>query len=267
MIVAIVTLYDLPFPEFYRNPTLIFAHRGASKLAPENTLSAFEQAYSIGADGIELDVQLSADGALIVFHDSNLKRLSGINKKVESLPLQTLKSLDIGTHLGPSFKDVRIPTLDEVFDQFGRKLLVNVELKTIRHRRRELVERVITCIRRHSLEPRVLVSSFDWKSLHLLRQDAPDLQVGHLIETPSLLGLPLPRWLPSGFGGFNHAVHPNYRFVNQRFVDRAHQSKLRVNVWTVNSPDDIQDMRDHGVDMIITDDPALAREVIKGTQA
>ncbi len=262
MIILMWAHQNLPFPDFYLNRPLLFAHRGVRELAPENSLLSFETAYALGADGIELDVQLSADGQLIIYHDKNLKRLTLSNKNVIELTLADLKALDIGEHFGTASRGMQIPTLDEVFDGFGKRLLFNVELKTVRSRQEELAREVAACIQRHDLETRAIVSSFDMAGLRFMRLAALELQLGQLVIRPPKLHSHLPQWMRRGPMDFVEAVHPNCRFVNQEFVRKAHSAGLRVNVWTVNSPDELQRMLDAKVDMIITDALSIAQNII-----
>src|SRR5512143_223381 len=107
---------------------LVFAHRGASKMAPENTLPAFEAAVRSGADGVELDVQYSSDGQLVVIHDLTLEALTDGTGRVTAHTLRELRALDAGYHFSPEFAGTRIPVLDEVLDLLRDRLLVNVEL-------------------------------------------------------------------------------------------------------------------------------------------
>ncbi|HBY09528.1 MAG TPA: glycerophosphodiester phosphodiesterase, partial [Chloroflexi bacterium] len=106
----------------------IFAHRGASAYAPENTLAAFKLAVDQGADAIELDAKLCADGQIIVIHDQTVERTSNGAGKVADLPLSALQELDAGSWFGLEFKGEPIPTLDEVFEAVGQKIFINIEL-------------------------------------------------------------------------------------------------------------------------------------------
>lgn len=244
---------------FYRHRILNFAHRGARLHAPENTLPAFQLAVEHGADGIELDVYLSADGIPVVIHDSNLERTTNGSGSVARKTLAELKTLDAGRHFSPDFSGVQIPTLEEVFETLGEHLLFNVELKGW-GRGAQMAEAVAAMIRRYGLERRVLVSSFNPVNLIHLWRLAKDVPVGYLYErVGSLVG-----WITRRLIGRHAAQHPHYSMVNEQYMTWARKHHYRVNVWTVNEADDIRRMCNLGVDMIITDDPKRAGDIIRG---
>jgi glycerophosphoryl diester phosphodiesterase len=143
------------------NRPLIFAHRGASKVAPENTLPAFEAAILSGADGVELDVQYSSDGHLMVIHDLTLERLTNGIGRVTAQPVATLRSLDAGSHFGPEFAGTRIPRLGDVLDLLKDRLLVNVELKVPDTSSVSMGADVVAAVRAHGMADQVVISSFN----------------------------------------------------------------------------------------------------------
>ena len=142
---------------------LIIAHRGAKADRVENTLAAFATAAEQGADGIELDVQFSADKRLVIFHDHSLRRVIGSNKKVSDLSLSELQSIDLG-------EDQRIPTLDELFEMMGPRLLYNIELKTTHILDVGLETAVADRVESFGLQHLVLISSFNPFSVHRARR-------------------------------------------------------------------------------------------------
>ncbi len=238
---------------------LILGHRGASAHAPENTLAAFTLARQQAADGIELDAKLSADGAIVVIHDQTVDRTTGGSGKVSSLRLAELKALDAGSHFSAVFKGEPIPTLEEVFTEVGRDLLVNVELTNYASLRDPLPEKVADLIRRMGMEKRVLISSFSPTNLVRFRRRLTGVPLGLL----TLEGAPgvLVRSLAGGLVP-NQALHPYYSDVSASLVERYHRRGRRVNVWTVNQPEEMRRLAALKVDAIITDDPALARQVL-----
>ena len=139
---------------------VIFAHRGASAHAPENTLAAFELALAQNADAIELDVKLSADGYAVVIHDPTVDRTTGSRGRVRDLSLQQLRSLDAGSLLSEKYGGEKIPTLEEVFESVGKRTFINVELTNYSTPRDSLVETVCILVKRFGLQKRVLFSSF-----------------------------------------------------------------------------------------------------------
>lgn len=245
------------FKEF---PTpMIFGHRGASASAPENTIPAFELALLQGADAIELDVKLTADEQAVVIHDQTVERTTNGTGKVNRLQLAEIKNLDAGKFFKPEFEGVRIPTLDEVFESVGKRILINVELTNYSSPRDHLIPIVADIIQRHQLEKSVLFSSFSVVNLKHMKVLLPDTPVALLclgglpgiFARSSLLLKTSPR-----------IIHPNIMDVNGRLVKREHSRHRRVHAWTVNEDTDILRLRDLGVDGIFTDDPHNALKVL-----
>ena len=237
---------------------LIFAHRGASAYAPENTLAAFNLAVEQGADGIELDAKLSADGHVVVVHDSTLERTTGAPDPVKNMALGDLHALDAGSYFSEDFKGEKIPTLEEVFEELGKKTLINVELTNYTTRRDHLVETVCMLVKRFGLQDRVLFSSFIGSNLAKVRSYLPRAQTG-LLALPGLLGA----WHRSfgfAFGKYD-ALHPNLKNATQEQIYFVHRLKRRVHVWTVNEERDMRRLFKWGVNAIFTDDPSLAVKV------
>jgi len=237
---------------------VIFAHRGASAHAPENTLAAFELALSQGADGIELDVKLSADGSVVVIHDATVDRTTSEHGKVKDLSLADLRSLDAGSFFSNKFNAEKIPLLEEVFDLFGKRLFTNVELTNYNTPRDHLVESVCMLAKKFNLQKRVMFSSFYATNLSKARSYLPEVPCG-LLAYPGLPGA----WGRSfGFAfGKYAALHPYLSDVTPQQVQRAHRLKSRVHVWTVNAEADMRRLFTWGVDGIFTDDPQLAVRV------
>lgn len=237
---------------------IIFAHRGASAHAPENTLASFELAIAQQADAVELDVKLSADGHVIVIHDSTVDRTTDGKGKVSDLTLTQLKALDAGSFFSPSFAGERIPTLDEVFEAMGKRTFINIELKNYTTRRDDLVEAVCMLVKKHQMQKRVMFSSFFPSALSKTRNYLPDVPRG-LLALSGLLGV----WARSfgfTFGKYD-ALHPNLKGFTPQDVDRVHRLKRRVHVYTVNHEEDMRRLFKWGVDGIFSDDPQLAVQV------
>ena len=234
---------------------VIFAHRGASAHAPENTLAAFELALAESADAIELDVKLSADGHVVVIHDGTTDRTTGTHARVKDLSLADLRTLDSGSFFSEKFKKEKIPTLEEVFETLGKRTFINVELTNYNTPRDHLVESVCTLVKKFALQDRVVFSSFFALNLSKASGFLPEVQRG-LLAFNGLLGA----WARSfGFVFGNYqALHPSLKDTTPQQVQRVHRLNRRVNVWTVNAADDMRRLFNWGVDGIFTDDPALA---------
>jgi glycerophosphoryl diester phosphodiesterase len=239
---------------------IILAHRGDSAHAPENTLPSFQQALQKGADGVELDVNLTADGHVIVIHDSTVDRTTEGKGRVDSLTLEAIQKLDAGKWFNEKFTGTKVPLLEEVFETMGREKLINIELKLINFStsRDGLVVKVCELIRRHNNQSQILFSSFFPSNLKIATQILPEIPRG-LLAMPGLLGL----WARSfGFMFGNYqALHSHVSSTSREQIQRAHRLKRRVHVWTVNKPEDIIRLKGWGVDGIITDDPQAAARI------
>jgi len=241
--------------------TLNIAHRGASAVAPPNTLAAFRRAAELGADGIELDVHLSADGVPVVIHDATVDRTTDGTGRVADLPLSALKELDAGSWFDLAFAGERIPTLGEVFEEVGRTLLINVELKVAPGEDQGLEAAVVALVERHGLQERVLLSSFNPMALRRVRRLAPGIPLGLLYEAATLSRLArLVAWAMRGLRP--EAIHPHWRLIRPSTVRRAHARGRRVVAWTVDEPSGMQRLVGWGVDGIITNHPDRLRDVI-----
>ena len=228
---------------------LIIGHRGASAAAPENTLAAFALAQEQGADGIELDVQLSADGWPVVIHDSKLERTTNGQGSVQNFSLAQLQELDAG-------EGQPIPTLDEVFETFGPSFLYNVELKTAALRDTGLAAAVADRIQAHHVENQTVVSSFNPLAVRRARRHlTQSTWVAHLSYTSTLKYKYL--LAPS------QAVHPHYRLVDADYMAWAKKMGWRVHVWTVDDPAEAQRLLNLGVHAIITNQPKLIRDSLE----
>ena len=237
---------------------IIFAHRGASAHAPENTIAAFELALTQQADGIELDVKLSSDGHVVVHHDSTVNRTTNGQGRLKDMSLAELRSLDAGASFADQFRGEKIPTLDEVFETVGKRTFINVELTNYNTPRDQLVETVCMLVKKHQLQKRILFSSFFAGNLSKARSYLPEVPRG-LLAFNGILGA----WARS-FGfvfGKYQALHPYLKDMTQQEVLRVHRLKRRVHVWTVNAEEDLRRLFSWGVDAIFTDDPQLAVKV------
>jgi glycerophosphoryl diester phosphodiesterase len=239
----------------FPNP-IIFAHRGSSAKAPENTLAAFELAAKQAAHAIEFDVKLSSDRKAIIIHDKTLDRTTNGTGSVAKQPLAALRELDAGSWKGQQFRGEKIPLLDEVFEVVGNKVLLNIELTNYATPFDGLVEVVAGQVKKHALQKRVIFSSFSPMNLVTARRLLPDVPCAQLIPVGNLA------WFLGLVANLTHfdAEHPHTSAITEAMVTRLHASGRRVHAWTVNDPADMRRLRACGVDGIITDDPVLALE-------
>lgn len=222
----------------------IWAHRGASAEAPENTLAAFGLALQRRADGIELDVHLSRDGVPMVIHDETLERTSNGRGRVADWKAAELQSLDAGAWFSAGFSGERIPTLEQVLQQVGGQARLNIELKSA-----AAGQAVLELLRRHP-ESRVLISSFDHRLLARMRTMAPELALGFLVDS-RWWRLGLRRALASGGESF----HPRQDMVSRPLLLACHRAGLKVYPWTVDAPARAAELVRLGCDGLFTNRP------------
>lgn len=171
--------------------TYIVAHRGACHFAPENTLAAFRKAIEIGADGIETDVQLTADRKMVIHHNYSVDGTANATGKIADMTLEKLKKLDFGSHKGTEFAGEPIATLDECLDTVRPLAVVNIELKAPVDRSIPYVEMVVEAVKAHDMVEQTLISAFDHSLLRRVKQLCPELRVGALTMASSMAESPV----------------------------------------------------------------------------
>lgn len=225
---------------------LVIAHRGASAELPDNSLAACAMAAEQGADGIEIDVQFSADGQLVIYHDFTLEHFNGSKQKISDLTLAELKELDLGD-------EQTIPTLDELFEMMGSRYLYNIELKDFSWRDKGLETAVADRVESFGLENLLLISSFSpWSVRRAQRIFRRSIPVA-LLRAQGIYKYGY--WLASG-----EADHPHYSLVNEAYMAWARKRNYRVHVWTVDDPDEASRLVQLGVHGIITNKPQFIRQ-------
>ncbi len=244
--------------------TLIFAHRGACLVAPENTLPAFQAAVDLGADGVELDVQYSSDSQLVVIHNPTLDDIAPGEGKVTSHTLEELRALDAGVAFSPEFAGTRIPTLDEVLELLKDRLIVNIELKALETTTMGIGVDVVNTVRNHHMEDQVIISSFNPMALRKAKKTAPE------IECAVLLAPDLPGWTRSNlarrYAGAT-GLHPEAEMVDAAYMAAARRQGLPVRVWTVNDEAEMRRLIALNVAAIITDAPDLLARVLASSSS
>ena len=235
---------------------LIYAHRGASGYAPENTMEAFQKAVDLKADGIELDVQLTKDDRIVVIHDEWLERVSDGKGWVKDHTLRELRNYNFNRTFEKTER-AEIPTLSEVYELIRPTgLVINVELKTGIVFYEELEEKVLALTRDMNMEEQVIYSSFNHYTCRKLRALAPKAYIGFLYQD----GLIDPAPYVRANGG--NALHPAlYDLQYPGFMESAQREGLEVNVWTVNEEDHLRLCCRYGVHGIITNYPDRALRI------
>ena len=233
--------------------TQIWAHRGARREAPENTLPAFELAIAQGADGVEFDVQLTADGTVVVIHDETVERTTDGTGPVVGFGLSELRGLSASAGF-ESYVGVQIPTLADTLALLAPSgLMLNIELKNSEEDYPGLEEKVLAAVAAHGIADRVVLSTFNHYSLKKLQELGAPSQLGMLYTDP--LYKPWRYAAKLGVG----AIHPPARFVlSHGWVRKAHEAGLAVRPWVVNSERQLGRMFRWGVEAVFTDVPAAA---------
>lgn len=229
---------------------LVIAHRGASSEAPENTLAAFRKGLEIGVDGFELDVHMSKDGELVVIHDETVDRTTNGSGWIKDMTLSELEALDAGSWFDPSFNKEKIPTLKQVLELISDKSeLINIELKSGLVIYPEIEHKVIETLREFNVMDKTIISSFNHYSLRTVKEVEPQVRTG-ILYMEGLVG----PWIYASRVPAD-ALHPAFYLVVPEIVRNAQDAGLSVNVWTVDTADDMMRMVASGVDAVITNYP------------
>ena len=253
------------YPLNMANAVEITAHRGASHLAPENTLAAINLAWQLGADSVEIDIFQTADGRIVVIHDKDTKRTAGVKWKVADTPLDRLRKLDVGRWKGPRWTGQRIPTLEEVLATIpdGKRLLIEIKCG------KEVVPELHRVLTASGKGPeQIAVIAFDPHVLLAAKQAMPKLHVQWVVGTiperdrrTRNIRVTVQEVIAScrqgKFDGLS--VRRDSEF-DEDFVKQFHDAGLELHVWTVNSPQEAKQLVGLGVDAITTDRPGYMRK-------
>ncbi len=237
----------------------IWAHRGASGYAPENTLEAFALAHEMGADGIELDVQFTKDRQLVVIHDETIDRTSDGTGYVVNHTLEELKAL-LFNKLHPEYTQATIPTLREVLELVKpTKMIINIELKTGVNFYEGIEEQVLKLVEEMEMQDRIIYSSFNHYSIMRIKQLCPTAKVGFLYCD----GIYQPAEYAERY--CIDALHPSLNNTQYpQLIEQCQDKGIKLHVWTVNDKNSMMKLCDAGVDAVITNFPDMAYEVVHG---
>lgn len=244
---------DIKVDMAFLKRTKITAHRGASADAPENTLHSFEKAIEIGADYIELDVQQTADGQLVVFHDKNLKRITGKDAVLNTLTYDELLTLDCGGWFSDEFSDTQIMLFSEVLELTEDKIKLNVEIKKCDNIK-EVARNTALMIEEYDCVKKCYVTSFSYQALKTVKEVNPSIKTGIISNMMTYNSYTKLKYID--------AISLNKIFATQNIVNMAHANGKKVFVWTVNDSYEIDKYITMGVDNIITDTPDKALECV-----
>jgi glycerophosphoryl diester phosphodiesterase len=233
---------------------LFIGHRGYAAKYPENTLAGFRAAAEAGLEMVELDVRLSRDRQLVVIHDADLVRMSGISRRVDELTWAELQSVDAGAWFDPAYSGERIPTLAQVFAELPTRMRINVEIKPGTHEPKDpadgIERQVLAVIGRFSDHRQPLISSFNPAVLRRVRDLSPHQPLAVLSDTQRQPdGMDLCQAIAAA------SWHPHHSLISAQRVAEAHGRGLKVYPFTINTIADLQRVQAAGVDGIFSDDP------------
>jgi glycerophosphoryl diester phosphodiesterase len=242
------------------NTPLIIGHRGASAVAPENTLAAFREAIAVGADGIEFDVRLTRDRVPVVIHDRDLRRTGGLSERIAELMWDELAKVDVGSWFSQSFAKETVPSLAELFTLFeSNSSTLYLEMKCDSAAEYEPLARACCeLIAQRDLKERVVVECFQLPALRIVREVDSDIKTVALFEpsisNPSVLSDPSIISKAEAVGAVALALH--HRLARKSLVQKAKDAGMHVAVWTVDDPSWIERARTLGIDALITNNPS-----------
>ncbi len=238
----------------------IFAHRGFSGVAPENTMAAFERAVAIKADGIETDVHLSKDGKVVICHDETVNRTTNGSGSFQDLTWEELQAFDAGSWFSPEFSKERIPSLEDLLKLVSKtNLILNIELKTDKVLYPQIEEKVLALLKEYDLIDRSMISSFNFQSLSNVKALLPGIPTAALIKDPQTIANFWEQMLELKV----NAIHPDHLYLTTDIIDAAQQRGIQVNAWTPNQPEEIKRLIELQIHGVITDFPEMAQQVLK----
>jgi glycerophosphoryl diester phosphodiesterase len=244
----------------------IIAHRGASGLAPENTLAAMQLAIDIGVDWIELDVRQTLDRVLVCVHDETLNRTTTGKGHVITLNYKKIKQFDAGSWFSPEFSEERIPSLNEVLKLINGQCKLLIEVKGTQLLQYKIAENLLTLIKKHNAEKWVVIQSFNSDFLKKAYRLNPALKFNNLVNySPSNMPIYIDRRIKLGniFRlNYSEAVNPNYKKVTKKLIEKVKKHNRKIFCWTVDDPDEMQRLIELGVDGIITNFPNRLRDLL-----
>lgn len=237
----------------------VIAHRGASQLAPENTLASFIKAKAIGAKWVEFDVMLAACGEAVVIHDETLERTTNGKGNVVDYPYSYLKTLDAGSWFSEEFAGEKIPTFVEVINclrQHG--LSANVEIKALPENEEETVKKVLADMKQHWMADMMqpLLSSFSMPALHFVKQYAPQTAIGVLVHEW------FPEWEDVANKLQSFSVNLNDEIVDRHIIKKIKTMNKAVLCYTVNDPLRAKELFSWGVDAVFSDNADKIIEIV-----
>lgn len=242
---------------------LVLAHRGANKVAPQNTIPAFKKAIEFLSDGLETDVHLSKDGHIVICHNYTIDETSNGIGRVDEMTLSRLKEFDFGSYFSEEFKGVSLPTLPELLDLTKDMSLINIEIKPPK-KDCDLVKKVVEAIHEYGIVGNSIVSCFDPECIRQVKEIDKNVKTGLLYEDDTLGNEIISFGVAKYCKQLNaDAAHPHRKLITQQDVIELHELGMKVNPWTVNKEEEIIRLTKWGCDALISDVPDYCRKVLE----
>lgn len=245
----------------------VISHRGANRVAPQNTLDAFKRSILYKADGFETDVHMTSDGVSVICHNYSVNQTSDGKGDIAARTLEQLRKLDFGAYFHHSFRGTKIPTLEEflTLSEKANLKVLNIEIKSPKNKDYIIADKIIEAVKEHNLFDKLLISSFDPDLLVYIKDIEENCKTGFLYSPDKPITY---KQVLSDQVGFAKsigadALHPHQWFVSAEMVEEAHENGIQVNPWTVNKEKDMKKLLSYGVDGLITDVPNIAKKVIE----
>ena len=237
----------------------IFAHRGASGYAPENTLTAIKKAIEMKADGIEIDIQLTKDGKIVVIHDWKVDRTTTGRGFVYELDFGYIRSLDAGQWYTKDFIGEVVPTLEEVLDILPNDMMLNIEIKDTARKHSNIEEKMLEVLKKYPEKfDNIIVSSFHHDKIKKLQKLEPKLKLALLTDSEFI---EIEKYLSTN-GLNSYSYHPEINLISKKDIEILHKNGIKVFVWTVNKEEDLDYLVKLGVDGVITNYPDIMKELL-----
>lgn len=254
------SIYEAPVTPIISDSFIVIGHRGASSYAPEHTLTSYQLARELGADYIEIDLQMTKDGVLVAMHDQTVDRTTNGIGLVESHSLNELKRLDAGSwfnkkfplYADPGYELLTVPTLEEIFEHFGKNVNYYIETKSP-DKYPKMEEKLIHLLQKYDLinEKKVIIQSFSEKSLKIIHKAEPTIPLIQLLsyQRPAkLTEADIKKWKQYAVG-----IGPPYQMIDEDYIKMARKKKLLVHPYTVNSKHDLNQLIEWGITGVFTD--------------
>lgn len=242
---------------------LILAHRGANKVAPQNTIPAFIKALEFNADGIETDVHLCKDGEIVICHNYTVDETSNGIGLIDELTLAQLKAMDFGSYFNKDFSGVSLPTLSELLDVVRKMKLINIEIKPPK-KDNDLVKKVVEEINKYGIVENSILSCFDPECVRMVKEIDKNVKTALLYENDELGNEIMTFGVAKYCKQLNvDAAHPHRKLIKENEIIELHNLGIAVNPWTVNLEEEIIRLTKWGCDALISDVPDYCRKVLE----